>query len=83
VQDDEKSEETSQLFRLHPIELKLYRDEYSREDGLEQTARYLSQLGLSQGYLILFETRSGKTWEERISREVLTVGEKTVILLGM
>jgi hypothetical protein len=65
------------------LELKLYRDEFSREDGLKQTARYLSQLGLSQGYLILFETRIGTTWEERIYREVITVADKTVILLGM
>ncbi len=65
------------------IELKLYRDPQTRQDGLEQTAEYLSQFGLSQGYLILFETRSGKTWEERISREVVEVEGKTVILLGM
>jgi hypothetical protein len=65
------------------IELKLYRDEQTREDGLEQTARYLSQVGLSQGYLLIFETRAGKTWEERISREVVEVAGKTVIVMGM
>jgi hypothetical protein len=65
------------------IELKLYRDPQTRQDGLEQTAEYLSQFGLSQGYLILFETRAGKTWEERISREVVEVEGKTVILMGM
>ncbi len=65
------------------IELKLYRDEYTREDGLEQTARYLSRLGLSQGYLIIFETRSGKTWEERIFRETVEVDGKTIMVMGM
>jgi hypothetical protein len=65
------------------IELKLYRDPDTRDQGLEQTARYLSRLGLSPGYLILFETRAGKTWEERISREVVEVAGKTVILMGM
>ncbi len=65
------------------IELKLYRDEETRQDGLEQAARYLDQMGLSQGYLILFETRVGKTWEERIYREVVEVEGKTVILMGM
>ncbi len=65
------------------IELKLYRDSQTRQDGLEQTAEYLSRFGLSQGYLILFETRAGKTWEERIYREVVAVAGKTVILLGM
>lgn len=65
------------------IELKLYYDQETRQDGLEQTARYLGQMGLSQGYLIIFETRAGKTWEERIYREVVEVGDKTVILMGM
>ncbi len=65
------------------IELKLYRDSETRDQGLEQTARYLSRFGLSQGYLIIFETRPGKTWEERIYREVVAVEGKTVILMGM
>ncbi len=65
------------------IELKLYHDLETRDQGLAQTARYLSRFGLSQGYLILFETRVGKTWEERIYREVVAVEGKTVILMGM
>jgi len=43
----------------------------------------LDRLGLDRGYLIIFETRSGKTWEERIYREVVEVNGKTVILMGM
>jgi hypothetical protein len=65
------------------IELKLYRDSQTRQDGLEQTAEYVSQFGLDRGYLILFETRAGKTWEERISREVVEIAGKTVIVMGM
>jgi hypothetical protein len=65
------------------IELKLYRDSQTRQDGLEQTAEYVSQFGLDRGYLILFETRAGKTWEERISREVVDVQGKTVMVMGM
>jgi hypothetical protein len=65
------------------IELKLYRDSQTRQDGLEQTAEYLGQFGLDRGYLILFETRAGKTWEERISREVVEIAGKTVIVMGM
>jgi hypothetical protein len=65
------------------IELKLYHSQDTRNQGLEQTARYLSRFGLSQGYLIIFETRAGKTWEERIYREVVEVEGKTVIVMGM
>ncbi|MCP4699864.1 MAG: hypothetical protein GY862_23880 [Gammaproteobacteria bacterium] len=68
---------------LFVIELKLYRDRFTREDGLEQTARYLDRLGLEHGYLIIFETRSGISWEERIRREEETVNGKRVTVLGM
>ena len=70
-------------FEKYVIELKLYYDKYTREDGLEQTARYLSQLGLESGYLIIFETRTTKSWEERIYREEVDIDGKQVILLGM
>ncbi len=65
------------------IELKLYRDQFTREDGLEQTARYLDRLGLEHGYLVIFETRSGIPWEERIRREEETVNGKRITVLGM
>jgi hypothetical protein len=65
------------------IELKLYRKPKTRDEGLQQLTRYLGKLGLSQGYLIIFETRTGIPWEQRISREVVEVDGKTVILMGM
>jgi hypothetical protein len=65
------------------IELKLYRKPKTRDEGLQQITRYLSRLGLNHGYLIIFETRTGKTWEERIYREVVEVDGKTVTLMGM
>ncbi|MCP4702409.1 MAG: ATP-binding protein [Gammaproteobacteria bacterium] len=65
------------------IELKLYRDQFTREDGLEQIARYLDRLGLKHGYLIIFETRSGISWKKRICREEETVNGKRVTVLGM
>ena len=67
----------------HVIELKLYYDEFSREDGIEQIVRYLSRLGLDKGYFILFETRAGIPWEQRIYREELMEDGKKVVLLGM
>jgi len=67
----------------HLLELKLYYDEFSEEDGIEQIQRYMDKLGLDKGWLILFETRVGKTWEERLSWQTLTFGNKTVELVGM
>ena len=38
----------------HILELKLYHDQFTREDGLEQTGRYMDQMGVSTGHLIIF-----------------------------
>lgn len=65
------------------IELKLHRDEFTREDGLEQTARYLDKFGLEHGYLIIFETRLNIPWEQRIRREEESMNGKRITLLGM
>ena len=67
----------------HILELKLYHDQFTREDGLEQTGRYMDQMGVSTGHLIIFETRSGISWEERISREEIASDGKKIILWGM
>ncbi len=67
----------------HVVELKLYRDRLSRQDGLEQTARYLARLGLSQGWLLLFETRAGIPWDERVYRQEEDVEGRRVIVVGV
>lgn len=65
------------------IELKLNRDQWSESDGLEQTARYLSRLGLDHGYLLLFELDSRKPWEQRLRWEERECAGKRVTLVGM
>jgi hypothetical protein len=67
----------------HLLELKLYYDQFTREEGLEQIISYMDKLALTTGWLIIFETRANKTWEERLSWEVLEIEGKTVQLLGM
>ncbi len=67
----------------HLIELKLNRDQWSREDGLEQCARYASRLGLSEGHLVLFEIRAGIPWETRLKREEEQVDGTRIIVWGM
>ncbi len=52
-------------------------------DGLEQIVRYLSRLELSEGHLILFETRTDIPWEQRISREEELVDGKRAMVWGM
>ncbi|MEM7494969.1 MAG: ATP-binding protein [Myxococcota bacterium] len=52
------------------LELKLVHPKRSVEStmnrGLEQTAQYMDTCGATEGHLILFDRRDGKSWDERI-----------------
>lgn len=65
------------------IELKLRRDQYSEEEGLEQIVRYLNRLGLDHGYFILFEIDPKIPWEKRIYRKEVEQEGKKISLIGM
>jgi hypothetical protein len=67
------------------VELKRVRDRDSLEtvlgDGLDQLCAYLDTLGLDHGWLVLFDVRPGRTWDERLwQREVLHAGRRVVVL---
>ena len=51
------------------LELKLKHFQASKEEGLEQLARYLDSLGKTHGYLILLEKKPSTEipWEARIA----------------
>jgi hypothetical protein len=61
------------------ITLKLRQDNFARDEGLEQAARYADSQHLKNSFLILFDV----FWEERIYREIVTIGNIKVTLLGM
>ncbi|MCP4682178.1 MAG: ATP-binding protein, partial [Desulfobacterales bacterium] len=65
------------------LELKLNRGVYSLEDGVEQICRYMDQMGVDHGYLILFEINPEIPWEKRIYRKELEQNGKKMSLLGM
>ena len=54
--------------------------EHTIEQGLRQTARYMQRTGLSDslGYLVIFDRREGRTWEEKlfVRDEVGSNGER-------
>jgi hypothetical protein len=50
----------------HPIELKLWYGPKARGDGEQQLADYCRSLGTGDGWLLLFDRRPGRSWEERI-----------------
>jgi len=61
--------------------VKLRRDTTTEERALDQVARYLDRLGLAEGWLVMFDLRSGATWEERLFlREVEHAGKRVRVV---
>ncbi|KJJ84020.1 protein containing DUF1703 [Candidatus Omnitrophus magneticus] len=67
------------------LELKLKRHSDSKEDGLDQISRYLDTLGMTKGYLILFELKPSTVipWETRVKWEDIFHQNKTITVVEM
>lgn len=70
----------------HVIELKRVRPRDSleriRADGVTQLGRYLDTLGVAEGWLLVFDQRPGRTWEERMWSEDLAVDGRLLRVRG-
>jgi hypothetical protein len=67
------------------IELKRLRERDTLEriiaSGLEQLGAYLDTLGLDHGWLVIFDVRPGRTWDERLwQRDIVHDGRRIVVL---
>jgi len=66
------------------LELKLkHHPTLSQATGLRQLGRYLDRLGLTRGYLILFERDAKVAWEQRLRWETVKEADKTLIVVGL
>ncbi len=64
------------------IEVKMRRDTETEDDALEQVCRYLASLGMSDGWMVLFDLRSTAPWGERLFTRERVVGGYTVRVVG-
>jgi hypothetical protein len=53
-----------------------------RDAGIQQLASYLDALGEQQGWLIIFDQRGEKTWEQRLWKETAEVGGRRLHIRG-
>jgi hypothetical protein len=67
----------------YPIELKIRRGDKSRQEGIEQTARYMDTYGCTEGWLALFDCRTKTKWNDKIHIRKETVDGKTVTVVGL
>jgi hypothetical protein len=68
--------------RRYPVELKLSRGERTEEEGLEQLAEYMDACGAAEGWLVVFDRRPGRSWDERIFWRTIERGGKTLHVVG-
>ncbi len=66
----------------HAIELKLRRDTETETEALDQLAGYLEHLGLTQGWLVMFDLRKEPSWEEKLFVREIEHKGKTIRLVG-
>ncbi|KJJ83156.1 ATPase domain protein, prokaryote domain protein [Candidatus Omnitrophus magneticus] len=67
------------------LELKLKRMPSARQKGLDQISRYLDTLGMTKGYLILFEIKPSSIipWETRVKWEDISHQNKNITIVEM
>jgi type II secretory pathway predicted ATPase ExeA len=56
--------------------------EKKRAEGIVQLCGYLDTLGLTEGWLVLFDVREGRTWDDRLWSEDVVHDGKTLHLVG-
>jgi hypothetical protein len=64
------------------LEIKIKRDRISIEEGKEQLSNYLDRLGLSEGYLVIFDTGK-KKWSQKIYYKDTTHNNKKIVMVGL
>jgi hypothetical protein len=60
------------------IELKIKYGEHTLTEGLKQTASYLDISGADEGHLVIFDRDPTKTWDEKISNELISFYTKKI-----
>jgi hypothetical protein len=66
----------------YPIELKLLYNDKTIPDGISQLSNYMDTMGTNEGWLIVFDRTSDKTWDEKIFWETKQVDNKKIHILG-
>ena len=56
---------------------------FQGEKSYVQCAKYLDSLGLSEGWMPIFEKSKEKTWDEKIYSRDVTVEDKTIHVVGL
>jgi hypothetical protein len=62
--------------------VKLRRGTETEAEAVEQVAGYLERLGLSSGWLVLFDQRQRRTWKQKLFTRKRKRGGHTIYIIG-
>lgn len=65
------------------IELKIKHDQNTLKEGCIQTSNYLDLCNADEGHLLIFDRNPKKTWEEKISSEIIEFNQKKIYVWTM
>jgi hypothetical protein len=66
----------------YPVELKLHSNAKTEAEGLVQLAGYMDTCGAQEGWLVIFDRRLERTWDERIFWRTVAQDGKTIHVVG-
>lgn len=66
----------------YPIELKLLYGDKTLSEGLDQISGYMDTVGEKEGWLIIFDRKTDKNWEEKIYWNTKEIKGKTIHVVG-
>ncbi|MBI3923634.1 MAG: AAA family ATPase [Armatimonadetes bacterium] len=67
---------------VYVIELKVRYDDETEAEGVAQLASYLERLGLTEGYLLIFDRRKESGWEHKLYERTAEHNEKRIHVFG-
>ncbi len=68
--------------RRYPLELKLRYGDKAESDGIEQLRQYMDTVGADEGWLVIFDRRPDRSWEERIFWRTEQLEAYTIHIVG-
>ena len=66
----------------YPVELKLFYNEKTIPEGIEQLSDYMDSLGEKEGWLVVFDQKTDKSWDEKIFWKTHDINGKTLHVVG-
>ena len=66
----------------YPVELKLRYSDKTEADGLAQLGEYMDSCGAKEGWLVIFDRRPARPWDERITWRTVQCDTRTIHIVG-